>query len=129
MGFCEIYDGTYYENLEVNKKINLIGEDRNTTIIDGFKNGPVVTITANKVTITGFTVQNGVANGQGDADTEGGLLAIGGSPKIRNVTFESNAATYSGGGMHIEAANLVIRDVQFLGNRLNWHIIFSMLKI
>jgi len=30
-----VYNGTYYENLFVNKSICLIGEDRNTTIING----------------------------------------------------------------------------------------------
>ena len=30
-----VYSGIYYENVVINKRINLIGEDRNGTIIDG----------------------------------------------------------------------------------------------
>ncbi len=48
----------YYENIIINKSISLIGEDKDTTIINGSKNGNVVTITANQVTISGFTIQN-----------------------------------------------------------------------
>jgi parallel beta-helix repeat protein len=54
-----VYNGTYYENLVVNKTINLIGEDRVTTIIDGRSISDVVKITANMVNITGFTLQYG----------------------------------------------------------------------
>ena len=34
--------GTYYENIEINKEIAIIGEDRSTTIIDGDSSGSVV---------------------------------------------------------------------------------------
>jgi nitrous oxidase accessory protein NosD len=58
-----IPSGTYYENIIVNKSINLIGEDKNTTIIDGALSETVITITANEVTVTGFTVRNGKGTG------------------------------------------------------------------
>jgi hypothetical protein len=48
----------YYENIEIDKSITLIGEDKNTTIIDGAKKGIVVDIRANKVVISSFTIQN-----------------------------------------------------------------------
>jgi parallel beta-helix repeat protein len=54
-----VYNRTYYENVVVNKTINLIGEDRNNTIIDSGGIGDVVSITANWVNITGFTISNG----------------------------------------------------------------------
>ncbi len=53
-----VYSGTYYENVIVNKSINLIGENENTTVIDGNLSGDVEKVTANYVTISGFTVQN-----------------------------------------------------------------------
>ena len=37
-----VFNGTYYENVVVHKSINLIGEDKNTVIIDGGGNGDVV---------------------------------------------------------------------------------------
>jgi len=55
-----VYDDSspYYENIVVNKSINLIGEDRNTTIIDGEKKDDVVFVSADNVSIMGFTIQN-----------------------------------------------------------------------
>ena len=50
--------GTYPEHVVINRTISPIGENVSTTIIDGSNNGTVVKITANNVTITGFTVQN-----------------------------------------------------------------------
>jgi len=55
-----VYDDSspYNENVLVYKSINLIGEDRNTTIIDGNKAGNAVEITANEVNISEFTILN-----------------------------------------------------------------------
>jgi len=53
-----VFNGTYYENVKVNKSINFIGEDRETTIIDGNQIGIVVRIIAHGVNISGFTIQN-----------------------------------------------------------------------
>ena len=49
----------YYENVVVNKSIKIIGEDMNTTIIDGRGRNEVVVITSDYVHIEGFTIQNG----------------------------------------------------------------------
>ena len=46
----------YYENLIVDKSISLIGEDRNSTIINGSENEDTVNITAYNVLISGFTI-------------------------------------------------------------------------
>ena len=50
-------NGTYYEHLVINKSISLIGEDRNTTIIDGGEADTVISITTSNVTVKGFTIQ------------------------------------------------------------------------
>lgn len=55
-----VYNGHYFENITINVSINLIGEDKNSTIIDGYESGTVVTILVNNVTINGFTIQNSV---------------------------------------------------------------------
>ena len=36
-----VYNGTYYENIVVDKSINLVGEDNEKTTIDGNKSGNV----------------------------------------------------------------------------------------
>lgn len=55
-----VYDDSspYIENLVVDKTVNLIGEDRNTTVIDGNLSGDVINISANWVNISGFKIQN-----------------------------------------------------------------------
>jgi parallel beta-helix repeat protein len=55
-----VYDdmSPYYENVKVNKIIKLIGENKETTIIDGGGIGDVVIIASNEVNISGFTIQN-----------------------------------------------------------------------
>ena len=55
-----VYSGKYYENIVINKTINLFGNSVNTDdiIIDGNKNGNVIEINADFVNISGFTIQN-----------------------------------------------------------------------
>ncbi len=49
----------YRENLIVNKSIQLVGENRNTTIIDGGERRDTITINVDGVVITGFTIKRG----------------------------------------------------------------------
>jgi len=54
-----VYNGTYYENLNVSKSINLIGEARNTTIIDGLgKENGTLKIVSDNVLVMNFTIQH-----------------------------------------------------------------------
>jgi len=55
-----VYSGTYHETyIVVNKSIDILGENKETTIIDGGGYGTVVSFYADEITLTGFTVQNG----------------------------------------------------------------------
>ena len=51
-----VYDGTYYENLNINTSILLKGQDQNTTIIDGNHTNTTITITSDHAIITDFTI-------------------------------------------------------------------------
>jgi len=53
-----VYNGIYYENILIPTTINLIGEDKNTTVIDGGYNDDVVSIFTDNVYLTGFTIQH-----------------------------------------------------------------------
>jgi len=57
-GTVEVKNGTYYENLVVDKTISLIGEDKTNTIIDG-ENDDVINVSADYVNVNGFTIKNG----------------------------------------------------------------------
>jgi parallel beta-helix repeat protein len=62
-----VYNGTYVENLIVNKSINLIGEDKNKTIIDGSQATNVSYVVlikdADSISIQEFTFGKGVFHG------------------------------------------------------------------
>ena len=60
--------GTYYEHVTIDKSLTLIGIIR-STIIDGSGTGTVFTITANNVTLRGFTIQR-----SGSSTTDQGIL-------------------------------------------------------
>ena len=57
-----VYGGTYFEHIIINKSINLIGEDKSITVVDGGKTGDVINITASRVNISGFTIMNSALN-------------------------------------------------------------------
>ncbi len=54
--------GIYYENVHVHKSLFVIGENRLTTIVDGNNIGKVLSISADNVTFSGFTVRNSGSN-------------------------------------------------------------------
>jgi len=53
-----VFNGTYYENLIINKQIDLTGEQKEITIVDGSNNDKIISVTADHVNINGFTIQN-----------------------------------------------------------------------
>ena len=75
-----VRSGTYFENIIVNKSISLIGNNRETTIIEGVEgsyliNG-VVEVLANNVVIKGLTITSSVVGTRGIYlnSVSGGLL-------------------------------------------------------
>ena len=77
-----VRNGTYYEHVCVNTTVSIAGQDRTTTTIDGNQTGTVVTVTADNVNISGFTVQNG----------EAGLDLAGDGNTVTSSMFSSNGA-------------------------------------
>ena len=58
--FVYDYSSPYYEHVTIYNQINLIGENKETTIIDGNGTGNALSVAADWVTISSFTIQNGV---------------------------------------------------------------------
>jgi len=79
-----VYDdlSPYYENIIVNKSINLIGENRNSVIIDALENGCVIDVISDYVYVCGFTLQN---SGNDESYNCAGVLI-----------YKSNYATITG---------------------------------
>ena len=60
-----VYDDSspYFENIVIDKSIELIGENKETTIIDGYNTGPVIWVLNNNVSISRFIIQNCMYDG------------------------------------------------------------------
>ena len=57
-GTIFVNNGTYHEKVIINKTINLTGENRNTTTINGSGNDYTIDLSADMVNITRFTIKN-----------------------------------------------------------------------
>jgi parallel beta-helix repeat protein len=54
-----VHNGTYYENLVINKSLTLIGENRDYTILNGSKTDNVILIKASSVSVRRFVITGG----------------------------------------------------------------------
>jgi parallel beta-helix repeat protein len=118
-GTVFVYNGTYSENIIVNKSLKLLGESKDSTLLDGSGGGEGANITAQNVTIRGFTVQN-YAEGNGISistannqisdniisDNWGGIATYDGNP------FEQNSSTLR---YNTIANNQIIRNDYGIG--------------
>ena len=106
-----VADGTYTENLDIDKDIVIISENgAEKTIIDGGKIPHVIgfgSSTTRDCVLDGFTVTNG------GGDDAGGIFVAEGSPILRNLIITGNRCEkWSGGGIDVigEGANPLIED-------------------
>jgi len=100
-----VYSGIYYEyNIEIGKSINLIGENRNTTIIDGQHNdGHIINISVDNVTVNGFKIKN-CGTVHYEFSKYGGININSDGHVIINNIFENE---YDGSGENWEAIMLI----------------------
>ena len=72
-----VYNGTYYEMILIDKSITIIGEDRESTIIDGGNIGNIVILSSDFIKFSGFTIRNSDDDGIGIfvKGTYGGLIS------------------------------------------------------
>ncbi|ASJ10001.1 hypothetical protein A3L12_01145 [Thermococcus sp. P6] len=91
-----VRDGTYNENVIVNKSITLKSENGPANcIINGTGSGSVVTITADNVTIQGFTI-----TGSGSGWGNGGVWV-----ESSGNTISSNVITNNGNGIYLDSSS------------------------
>lgn len=117
-GTVYVYNGTYYENVIVNKTIDLIGEDRNNTIIENTINIEAITVSANNVKISNFLVNNTDQNDVGVQffQSDWGIIQnitivhCTGHPGIivkqsDNISVFNNVVTRCGNGLSIVSSD------------------------
>ncbi|MBU1018500.1 MAG: S-layer homology domain-containing protein [Patescibacteria group bacterium] len=112
-GIIEVADGTYYENLVIDKDLTVrsASGDPTLAVIDGGNSGRIFNISAN-ATIQGLTVQNGYG------EIGGGVYVYGGSLDAYNCIFDSNNSSNSGGAIAISSpgADSTINRAVFKNN-------------
>jgi len=115
-----VHNGTYYENVVVNKTVWLVGEAKSTTIIDGNETRATILVTANNVNINGFTVQRGGDELLGSYYLRGvGMLLV----SVYNNSIHENIITNNTGlGLLLsDSSNTKIRG-NTIKNNGNWGI-------
>jgi len=114
-----IGEGTYAENLQVNKSLSFKAWS-GTPIVDGSGSGPVFHILANHtVTIEGLGIQNGAANGS-QQDGGGIYIEQGAELNVINVEVTNNSASIAGGGI-FNGGTLTLTNSIVSGNRSTSH--------
>jgi parallel beta-helix repeat protein len=124
-------EGIYPENVVVNKSVSIVGENKDTTIIEGGDSGVVVRIIADNVSLSGFTVQNSGAetygngvliqsnfnNVSGNIITENGLTGICLNNSFGSLVSENTIRDNDGDGVFLVGSsknvlfnNLVTRN-------------------
>ena len=61
----QVAPGIYYEHVSVNKSLTIVGENPQTTIVDGTGNGTVFNLEGSNIYISGFTIGNAGNNSSG----------------------------------------------------------------
>ncbi len=81
-----VYSGLYNENVTINKRVSIIGENQETTIIDtnGLGDGSVIHVTSNWANITNFTTINSVGGWSAGISVDNPFC------KITNCTINGN---------------------------------------
>ena len=108
-----VYNGTYFENIVVGKSIDLIGEDKNNTIIDGAGIGCCLMGIAENIYISGFAFTN-------SSKDDFALMFFDGQ-----YTFTDNVISYSKGGIYCSDAEINVTKNIISNNE--WGIAFENL--
>jgi parallel beta-helix repeat protein len=110
-----VYDDSspYYENVVVDKSINLTGEDRNTTVVDGGGIDSVIEVSADYVNIGGFTV----TNCRHDL-SEAGINIFSDLNTIKNNSIAENQCT----GIRLSGSHYNLVENNFLKDNIGYHI-------
>jgi len=105
-----VFKGYYVENIIINKQISLIGEDKNSTIIDGGFQGHVIDILIKNVSISNITLQNANAS-LNNTDVNAGLSIRSDNVTVKQCLFQNNIV-----GIQISSNDNRIENCTFQDN-------------
>jgi parallel beta-helix repeat protein len=102
-----VFNATYYENPAIYETMNLIGEDMQTTIIDGSGTGSVVQILADCCTLSGFTIRN-----SGTDPVDAGVMI----QSWDNLVMENTLRQNKHGGVYVATCGNTLYHNNFIQN-------------
>ena len=86
-----VKNGIYYENVVVNNIINLTGESRENSVIDGINIGDVVRIESDHVNISSFKIKNSGNEGSDWVNYDAGVDIGRSNNQIINCIISNNS--------------------------------------
>jgi predicted outer membrane repeat protein len=114
-------EGTYTENLHIDKPLTIKGAGAGKTIVDGNQAGSVFAIGASSpnidVTLSSITITHGSGTTEYGVTYGGGVLNFGGLT-VEGCTISDNSAYYGGGIISFGTA--IIKSSNIRGNSATW---------
>jgi len=95
-----VASGTYQEHVHINKPVSLIGENIDTTTVDGTSNGTVFEVSADNVSISDFTITDSGCGCKG-------FCAIH-AENHQNINVTDNYIFSDGYGVKLDSATRVV---------------------
>jgi len=110
-----VKSGTYTENVVVNKDgLKLVGENKETTVIDGNGTGTVVYVEANNSEVSYFTIQN-----SGFSLTDSGIYLN----NSFNTLVSNNKVCNNNLGIYLSSSsNCILQNNNMTGNQYNFGV-------
>jgi parallel beta-helix repeat protein len=110
-----VKSGIYFERIVVDKNgLRLVGENRDTTIIDGCGAGNAVYVEANNTELSDFTVQNSGCN-----FTDSGIYLN----HSFNTSISNNKVSNNNLGIYLSSSpNSILRNNNMTGNQYNFGV-------
>jgi parallel beta-helix repeat protein len=103
-----VYSGVYNEQVSINKSINLFGENKSTTIINGQENGCIITLLADNNIVTNFTIKNAGFNGNEDI---AGIIVYSSSNQISETIITSDTENAYGVLLVNSSYNIITMNI------------------
>lgn len=112
-----VFNGTYTENIKLDKRLCLTGEDKRTTVIDGNEEGCTILLSSENTVIKNFTI----IGGGFDTDDftnffRAGIRVTGSNNSICSNIFRENRLGISG----VRVTNLTINDNIFMDDGIGF---------
>ena len=100
-----VYNGTYYESIQINTlSLSIVGESKYSCIVDGTGSQVIFNVLGFHVIIEKFTIQNSSKNGVG--------IKIGDFLSCCDAKIENNIITNTGYGIFTPSTNMGLRHNQ-----------------